>query len=282
MVQTAVSQDPAVAVAGLIADCNPQDIISKILATTTVVAGALVKHVIGDEDDRCEPIATGTITARNDPDAFKTNIGSTGGIQTFTGADFEGVIGAGRFWPPLNAVLVLNSHADWDATTAVIVGLDEYGRYQTEDLTIPNNGNATVVGVKFWSKIDSLVIPAQSGTNGTATFGTGTRLGPLTARDILGVVPYQAAREPGAYAVGDDLPVLEKGRIWVNVEAAVSVGDPAYVRIVAGGGESVGAFGRIPDGTPVTNPDAALLLGARFVTSTTGAGLAELELDLAA
>lgn len=282
--QLSYSQDPAVGFAGMIADSpgGHRDVISRVLLTASLVAGLLAKRVAGGTDDKCQPVAAPAATVLNDPDTFKTNIGSTAGIQTFTGADFQGATGANRFWPPVNAVLVLNSHSDWDATTAVVTGLDELGRLQTEDLTIPNNGNATVVGLKFWTQIISLVIPAQTGTNGTATFGTGTRLGPLTATDMLGVAIYQAAREPEAFQIGESIALLRSGRVLVTVEEAVAVGQQAYVRLIATGNEVVGAFRASADGTPVTAPDAVPLIGGRFVSSTSGAGLAVLELDLAA
>lgn len=113
-----------------------------------------------------------------DPDAFIATIASTVGIQTFdTAAEFDGVVGLGVLAYPRNVTLTLSSHADWDATVAVVTGLDVFGRTMAENLSIPNAGNATVVGVKAFKSLTSLVIPAQSGAGGTADLGFGAKFG---------------------------------------------------------------------------------------------------------
>lgn len=69
--------------------------------------------------------------------------------------------------------------------------------------------------------------------------------------------------------------VLEKGRVWVQVEAAVAIGDRAFVRYAAGaGGTQKGALRN----ANVVN-ETIELKGARFRTATTGPGLALLEID---
>lgn len=211
-----------------------------------------------------------TAAAAADPDGFKTNIGSTAGIQTFTGADFQGAIGTTRMFPARNVVLVLSSHADWDATTAVVTGLDIYGREVTENLTIPNAGNATVTGAVLFSKIISLVIPAQSGTGGTATFGTGTLLGGITSADALGIVRYKSAiataeDATSEFAIGDDLSIIDDGSkgVWVEVEEDVEDGEQAFVRLVISGDEVVGGLRNDRDGTAAA-PDAVPVYGMRF------------------
>jgi len=112
-----------------------------------------------------------------DVDAIIATLGSTAGIQTLTGASLDGVVGAGAIPHPRNLVIVLSSHVDWDATTAVIIGTDIDGAALSEDFAIPNAGNATVTGAKAFKTVTSVVIPAQSGTGGTATIGTGIKMG---------------------------------------------------------------------------------------------------------
>lgn len=72
------------------------------------------------------------------------------------------------------------------------------------------------------------------------------------------------------------LSVLQKGRVWVNAEEAVALGDPVYVRHTAGSG-TVGYFRNDAD-----TANAVRVYGARFVTETTGAGLVQIEIDMAA
>ena len=209
--------------------------------------------------------------AAADADGFKTNIGSTAGIQTFTGADFQGVIGTSRLVPGRNLVLVCDAHTDWNPTTAVATFEDEYGRVVTEDLAVATSGTAT--GTKICTKIISLVIPAQTGTGGTAVLGTGTLLGPLTGRDVVGIAQYLAARQlaTGAtteFAAEDTLSVLEEGRAWVEVEEDVLDGEQVYLRFVIAGVEIVGAFRNDRDGTAAA-PDAVPVIGMRFVGNST-------------
>lgn len=211
-----------------------------------------------------------TAPAAADPDGFKTNIGSTAGIQTFLGADFQGVIGTSRMFPARNVVLVLSNHADWDATNAVVTGLDEFGREITEILAIPNGGNATVTGVKLFSKIISLVIPAQSGAGGTATFGTGTLLGGITSADALGIVRYKSAVVTAQsatfeFAIGDDVSIIDDGSkgVWVEVEETVEDGEQVFARLVIAGDEVIGGLRNDRDGTAAA-PDAVPVYGMRF------------------
>ena len=69
-------------------------------------------------------------------------------------------------------------------------------------------------------------------------------------------------------------PVIRSGRVWVNVEGAVTAGNQPYARYAVGTGSVLGAFRADAD-----TSSAALVPNARFVTSTTGAGLAVVEVD---
>jgi len=124
----------------------------------------------------CTGIAS-AITAANGASA--TAIIATGGAssassQTLSGAALNGPRAGGTF-RPAKLSLVLSSHADWDATTAVVTGLGERGEAQTESLSIPDGGNSTVSGAKLFTKVTQVVIPAQSGTGGTFTLGLQAR-----------------------------------------------------------------------------------------------------------
>jgi hypothetical protein len=78
--------------------------------------------------------------------------------------------------------------------------------------------------------------------------------------------------------VNDIVSIVRKGRVWVTVEGAVTAQSDAFIRFAAGGGGSVlGLFRADAD----TATAVALLNGAgKFLTSTTGAGLALLEINL--
>lgn len=107
-----------------------------------------------------------------DPDAISASgVGSTTGVQNIT--TFNGIRAGGPFAPPRNATITFSAHADWDATTAVLTGLDPQGRTITENFAIPNGGGSAVVGTKIFASVSNLMIPAQSGAGGTLTMGLG-------------------------------------------------------------------------------------------------------------
>lgn len=122
-----------------------------------------------------------TVTADTaaDVDAILVTGASTTGVQTFTGAALDGVIGNGFIRPGQRVTLTFNSHSDWDATNATVAGFDRFGDALSETLAIPNGGNATVTSVARFGRVTSITIPAQSGTNGTFTAGVVAPAGSL-------------------------------------------------------------------------------------------------------
>lgn len=75
---------------------------------------------------------------------------------------------------------------------------------------------------------------------------------------------------------GEPGDILRKGRIWVEVEEAVSVEDDVYVRHADGGGGTVEGQFR----TDADTATAFQVTSAAWVSETSGAGLAILELNL--
>jgi len=127
-------------------------------------------------------------------------------------------------------------------------------------------------------------VEACNGAGGTATFGTAT-IGAstpvaLSLKDFPGVSCYHAITDPATSAREleqyDEVNVLSSGVIAVVVEHAVSVGDPAYVRMVAAGADLRGQFtGSDGADTPATY---ARLAGASFISAASADGLAKLRL----
>jgi hypothetical protein len=197
---------------------------------------------------------------------------TTTGSQNLSGTSLNGSVGTRAMNPPRAVSLVLSSHADWDATEAVVTGTDEDGRVVQETLLIPNGGNATVTGLRHFRTVSSIYIPAQSGTGGTATLGFGSSLGPID-HGVHGVAIYDASREPEAYPVDYVVPCLKKGRIVVNCETSYTDGNPVFVRFIASGDEVAGQVRATADAN-----DCALMKRARFVGSGT-AGVCTIDLQ---
>lgn len=105
---------------------------------------------------------------------------SSASSQTITGASLDGTVGWRTMATARHITLTLSADAHWDATTATLNGRDVDGNAISESLSIPNNGGVTLKSTKRFRTVTSLVIPAQSGTNGTFTMGVAS---PLTSAD---------------------------------------------------------------------------------------------------
>jgi hypothetical protein len=92
-------------------------------------------------------------------------------------------------------------------------------------------------------------------TTTTEVYGVAIQHPTLTLGDDSGLA---------AYAEFDGVSLLTNGRIWVQVNAAVAIGDAAYYEVAS-------------DAFNATNTNVAVP-GGKFVSSTTGAGLAILEI----
>lgn len=267
-VQTTYAFDRAVGYPGGLADSGPHRIKS-VLAAVAIAAGALMART------PATPVKGQPLTAPDtaDADGIVTALATAATATSLTGVALDGAVGAGEMFPPRNITITASSHADFDLTTWYVRGLDENGLPQEEAFVMPNGGNTTLTGSKFFSAVTEVYIPAQSGTGGSLTVGFGSKLGPITRDNVHGIAMYDASREPEEYPVGYAVPVVEKGPVYVTSETAYADGDPVYVRLVAGVGETLGAFRATPDST-----DCALLQGARF-RRTGSAGVAAIDLS---
>jgi len=149
---------------------------------------------------------------------------------------------------------------------------------QTSILSAPVAGYAGQKGDAAFTYIRSgiaegVVVPGQPVLRGTdpdnqvAPLANGST---VDATTIAGFVCLDTALE-GAPADEDVVQVMRVGTIWVSTSAAVTAGNPVYV------GNATAQLGDIDDATGV---GLALLPGARFLTSTTAAGLALVQVNM--
>ena len=87
--------------------------------------------------------------------------------------------------------------------------------------------------------------------------------------------PTDNATGEALYKQGEEISVMRKGRIWVYVEEAVAVNDSVFLRHTVNGALLAGDF-RTDDDTA----RADQIPNARFITATTAAGLAVVEINL--
>lgn len=98
----------------------------------------------------------------------------------------------------------------------------------------------------------------------------------------VGICLYDATRMPynpattnlkAQWSAQETVPVLVRGRVWVYTEAATAITDPVFVRVLAAGNNVKGQFINATTTNFIAFPGTA-----RWVTSTTGAGLIQLEI----
>lgn len=166
--------------------------------------------------------------AAADVNALKLSIASAATIETYTGADLDGVIGLGTMDPPRNMTITTTTNADIDAVAVVITGLDLDGGALVDTITLTDGGGATDVGTAAFGSVFSIVVPAQAGVGGALEFGFG---------DIIGLAGPIAAR------AGAAMVMLE-----IEAGAVVTTGTVATAATAAPNGSYL----------PSTVPDAAV------------------------
>jgi hypothetical protein len=102
------------------------------------------------------------------------------------------------------------------------------------------------------------------------------KLAAATTAVVAGIAMLQAKEQDAdgnvIYKDEQTVPVLNKGRAWVPVTEAVTAGNGAFLVFSgANKGKWAAAAG--------AGPLASAITGAKFITSTTGAGLAVVELN---
>ena len=279
--QLTYSQDPSAAYPGTPADDGFKDDVRFVVEETNGIEPGLVvmRGTGGAKTARLPPAVAA------DVDAIATTTATAASPQTLDDSgELDGTIGLGLISPPSKISLIMDSDTDWDATTATIVYRDENGVQQTESLAIPDGGNATVKTVGYASYVESLVIPAQTGTGGSFTVGIGgVDDRTLAGGDVLGVAVRQhkarldnSASDAELHEDESVMPVRRKGRIWVTVENAFAAGDRPLVRVVATGSEDLGAI-RVDDDD---SNDCIPWSGARLMSSGSAGELGLLEVNV--
>jgi len=223
-----------------------------------------------------------------DPDAIATAavVASAVAAQNIPASSFDGVIGRDRIAPARCLSISFDASADWN-TPSGECRVNFYGDDDEliDSIAKPNGSGAGTYNTAVpASMVSRFHIEACNGAGGTATVGVAT-IGASTPvklhlADYPGISEYEGIKEPGTstreFAQYDDVSVLRRGDIGVPVEHAVSVGDPAYVRMVAGGGHLAGSItGSDGADTPATY---ARLVGAHFITSASADDVAVLRI----
>lgn len=149
---------------------------------------------------------------------------------------------------------------------------------------IASNEMGNVVGSAVCEESGGIK-PGRFVSMGTNGFGAGDIAGngailPAAAGDVtaglLGVSMIDPTREPSeTFAQYEGFSVLKRGQIWMLSEDACDAGAAVYVRHTAAGAEELGTVRSDAD-----TADAAVAPGCRFETTTSGAGLILVSVNL--
>lgn len=247
--QLSYSETPAEAFAGKLADCSFHDIISAVCATRQLAQ--VVVTTAANEEDFTVTINGTDFTYTSDTSGTKAEI--TAGLKALIDAGSEPVLVEDD---EVDTLLIESTDHDTgftitvtDETTGVLTLTElvaqeqsiEFGKVVVEDERVSVDANT--------GKISGCRLPRQSAD--------------VTGGKILGVAIADTSRvtrttEPyGGYGAGEAIPVLRKGRIWMEVEdvATVAKGGVVYVRSTATGSEELGAI-RAADDSSDTDPVA--------------------------
>ena len=263
MIQTTYSERPDSAKAGMRADTGFNDVVSGLSASRKLVSVAITAD---DEADYTITINGTDFDYTSDADATTAEIAA--GLVAAINAGDEPVTASGT-----NTPILIESDIDGDdgdftyADSASGTGALVETVLVAQGQEIPVSRHVVLDERSDASAPDFPVrLPRQ------ATDITGGR--------ALGCVMYDAARE-GFLDENDDpafrsntmIPVMHEGRVWVQVEEAVTRGGAVYVRY-ASGGNGLGAYG-----AAAGSSERALLPGAKYLSSADANGLAILSLN---
>lgn len=141
-----------------------------------------------------------------DVDAIMTAFAAPAVETQYSGADLDGVLGAGVFTYPRNLTFKGTTGLGEALLSkdVVIQGLDVYGQIQTETLTLSAIGASTTVtdaGLYAFTKILSLTFDADAGVVGDYEVGFGVKFG-LSRPLVQGGLIFEALDNaaPGAAA----------------------------------------------------------------------------------
>lgn len=150
--------------------------VASICTALTTLINALVGLFTATDDTTHITLAPDTTA---DVDAIVTTHASSGSILSLSGTDLNGAVGGDDIVPGQKVTVVVDAHANWNATDVVVSGLDRWGNALSETLEIPDNGGATLTTTSRFGKVTSVVFEAQGGTGGSFTVGLVAPVGTL-------------------------------------------------------------------------------------------------------
>lgn len=280
MSQTSITQDPPVAKAGHVADIRPRTIGSYISAEegpdatgATLVSSVDETYDLADGDtlvvringeDHTLTVETGDVS---DIDAV-----TIAELIALVATDLPGVVGTDD-----SGLRLTTENVGDDATLQIIGGnIQDVLLFPTTEAT---GDDGTLANLDFGLGV---VTDVRDGKD-AADIVRSPKASATTGLVFKGVAILDSSREQAVsevladvadYPAHAQVPVLEKGCIWVNVEEEVNESSEVHMRVIAAGPEVAGHFRGSADASDCLD----LSTRCRWRSRTTGAGLAILEI----
>lgn len=281
------ANNPAAGIEGLLIDSKENGVDSYV-AENAVRAGFLVQYGT-DIAARRTQVTPLTAAPAADDNALITvaQLASAVAAQVLeTAAEFDGVIGLERIYPPRAVTLDCDADIGWDGPLGFIeftvYGEDANGDPISDRIIRNNIGAVAFAGEtrQCFSRVRQVDVPASNAATGVGSVGVTPNLVEWGKMDSPGIALYDVAREASAVAAvtfdaGETLACVREGRVWAIAVDVVVPGDIVTVRAQAGGG-GLGAL----SGTEafVSGGNFAKLLGARWMTPAAAGGIALIEM----
>lgn len=249
--QTSYSLDPAIAKEGMIADSRRLKHIVSRLAEGVILAGKAVFRspvygapFTGNSGDPGQVYQAPSPAAAVDVDAIVTTHATAATEQVLSGSDLNGAVGGDSMRPGRLITATLSSHADFNAGTMTVVG-ELGGIAKSEEVTIPDAGNATISTTGAFDVVTSITISAQGGTGGSYTIGIAVLDSSVTEADFEGFALYNNSIPANVVPCQDQdsewhdrntVDVMQVGALWAVAEVPASAlyKGAVYVRISGG------------------------------------------------
>lgn len=199
------------------------------------------------------------------------SISITSGVDSTAASIRDLLIDAARASDDVNNMATVQPHGDDVYFTARVAG-DTF-TVADSDSKLTSSNSVQAAGTPQALPFGRMVVKRTGGNSVDASCMLPSAAGQIQLGVAERMVNQVSASSAAAeYAPFHTVSILRQGRILVAVEGAVTVGAAAFFRYTASGSLPVGGFSVTDDGS--TDP----VTGGTFQSSTTGAGLAVLEL----
>ncbi len=268
---------------------TPTDVSTDALAITADVAG--VPFTIAVTGPGGPDITTAVTTANvggTTVFTFTVDVGSGALPVTYTGlaGDLttvqirDGLLAAARAEQSFENRVAFNpTGTDTIRATALVQGTGFTLAESDANLTnAAITANVATITIPFGRAVVNRSGAGTTERSAALPTSTGQTFAGVAERIHSNVDPSAAspADDIGAIAAFQDMTVIKEGEVIVEVEEAVLESDNVFFRHTAGAGENLGTFR-----TDADTADADQITNARWVSRTTGAGLAVLAINTA-